>query len=147
MTIWSRLRRSWFCDVSASKNKSEARMIKCRHYRVCPPAVIIRLERIIQLLNSRAIALVIIAALALATTACAFHEPPSLLDVHESRVIVRIHVQSDFGYNVSSPHEIAAEATRGCALFEKTAKFVSKSCSVYYGATTCVAEDHLFLCQ
>lgn len=84
---------------------------------------------------------------AVTATACTFHEPPSLLDIHESRVIVRVHVATEFRSNTVNQAEINAEANRGCSAFGKTAKFVSKTCGVYYSASACIAEDHLFICQ
>jgi len=91
--------------------------------------------------------IIIAAAFTSTLTACTFHEPPSLLDIHESRVIVRVHVATEFRSNTVNHGEITAEANRGCSNFGKTAKFVSKTCGVYYSASACVAEDHLFLCQ
>ncbi|MDD9800333.1 MAG: hypothetical protein OXU29_07710 [Gammaproteobacteria bacterium] len=86
-------------------------------------------------------------AFAVTAAACTFHEPPSLLDISESRVIVRVHTKNEFGSNTVNRAEINAEANRGCSTFGKAATFVSKTCGVYYDASKCIAENHLFICQ
>ncbi len=102
--------------------------------------------------------IIIATLIASVLTGCTTHIPPSLLDINESKVIVRYQLKDSGLINTATSEDVFNEAERGCALFDKHAKFISKNCSSHitetygnlygiYSTTSCIFQDHLFVCQ
>ena len=76
---------------------------------------------------------------------CVQLPPPSISDIRDSMVKVRVEVRSQLHHTAELTPEVQAEANRGCEQYNKRAEVMSYYC--VYRPHSCTVWEFLFACK